>query len=158
MLAWLRVSWPQNPDRTLLHAHRGKAHCGKRVYAQSLQLPLTSLLVGDKGTPYLGNLYSSWSHTNHPQHMEGQARKALLPLTPVLPCEQQPGESASLHRHWRAAVWCHTYPASLLCPVAECLIPLGSGLCSGKGLMSQIYERPHKELLRLKGLLLSHRP
>ena len=64
--------------------------------------------------------------------------KELLPVTPVHPCEQQPGGSASLHHHWRGVAWCHTCPASSLCPVAECQIQLGSCHCKKKEFMSLI--------------------
>ena len=64
--------------------------------------------------------------------------KELLPVTPVHPCEQQPGGSASLHHHWRGVAWCHTCPASSLCPVAECQIQLGSCHCKEKEFMSLI--------------------
>lgn len=69
---------------------------------------------------------------------KGLQRKQLLPVTPVLPCEQQPGGFASLHHHWRGEAWCHTYPTSLLCPVAECQIQLGSCHCKGKEFMNLI--------------------
>lgn len=86
--------------------------------------------------PRGGNGHPSWSQNNLQDRRK--VFKELLPVTPVLPCEQQPGGSESLHHHWQGEVWCHTYPASSLYPVAEHQIQLGFCHCKGREFMNLI--------------------